>query len=40
MSDKNCVCAKCRAEQAHNFDLEPHAEYDRRGYRMEKTENK
>lgn len=31
---KNCVCAKCRAEEAHDFDKEPHAVYDRHGRRV------
>ena len=29
--NKNCVCAKCRAEEEHDFDLEPDVEFDRAG---------
>ncbi len=29
--DKNCVCAQCRAEEAHDFDAEPNVRYDRAG---------
>lgn len=29
--DKNPVCIKCRAEQAHDFDAEPYVEFDRFG---------
>ena len=34
-SDKNCVCAKCRAEEAHDFDAEPNVKYDRRGHQID-----
>lgn len=33
--DKNCVCAKCRAEEKHDFDVEPEVRFDRRGRRIE-----
>ena len=33
--DKNCVCAKCRAEDAHDFDIEPHVKFDRSGRRID-----
>ena len=33
---KNCVCAKCRAEEKHDFDIEPNVKYDRRGHRIER----
>lgn len=29
----NCVCAKCRAEEKHDFDREPNVKYNRRGER-------
>ena len=32
--DKNCVCARCRAEESHDFDVEPNAKYDRAGRRV------
>lgn len=35
--DKNCVCAKCRAEEKHDYDAEPKAQYDRAGRRIEGT---
>jgi len=38
--DKNCVCAKCRAEEAHNYDTEPDAKYNRAGRRIEKQPTK
>jgi hypothetical protein len=31
---KNAVCSKCKAEEAHDFDLEPNVVFDRHG-RME-----
>jgi hypothetical protein len=33
--DKNAVCARCRAEEAHDFDREPDARFDRAGRRLE-----
>ena len=33
--DKNCVCAKCRAEEAHDFDAEPDVKFDRRGHQID-----
>lgn len=27
----NVTCARCRAEEAHDFDLEPDVEFDRSG---------
>ena len=38
--DPNCVCAKCRAEENHDFDAEPNAVYDRRGHRVETPQSK
>lgn len=35
--DKDCVCAKCKAEDRHDFDAEPNAEYDRAGRRIVKN---
>lgn len=29
--EMNSVCAKCEAEEAHDFDLEPAVEFDRSG---------
>ncbi len=34
--DKNATCAKCRAEENHDFDAEPDARYDRAGHRIER----
>lgn len=31
----NLICAKCTAEQSHDFDAEPHAEFNRSGKRIE-----
>jgi hypothetical protein len=31
--DHNCVCARCRAEEAHDFDADPTAAFDRSGRR-------
>lgn len=31
---KNCICARCRAEEAHDYDKEPNAAYDRHGRRV------
>ena len=33
---KNCVCARCRAEEAHDFDAEPNVRFDRAGSIIEK----
>ena len=38
--DANCVCAKCRAEECHDFDKEPGAVYDRQGRRVDKVEDR
>ena len=35
--DKNCVCAKCRAEESHDYDIAPNAKYDRRGRLIDKN---
>lgn len=32
--DKNCVCARCRAEEKHDFDREPNVTFDRLGRRV------
>ena len=32
--DKNPVCAKCRAEDSHDFDREPKTKFDRLGRRL------
>ena len=29
--DENAVCARCRAEEAHDFDVEPNVVFDRSG---------
>lgn len=31
--EENCVCAQCRAEEEHDFDLEPNVIFDRLGRR-------
>lgn len=36
--DENCTCAKCRAEEEHDFDREPNVKFDRDGSRAEKVE--
>lgn len=33
--DQNAVCAKCRAEEAHDFDAEPNAKFGRNGSRID-----
>ena len=33
--DANCVCARCRAEESHDFDKEPHVKFDRSGKRID-----
>jgi len=33
--DKNCICARCRAEEDHDFDAEPDVVFDRRGWRVD-----
>jgi len=38
--DKNCVCAKCRAEERHDFDREPNVKFDRAGRRIDTGVNK
>ena len=38
--DPNCVCAKCRAEENHDFDMEPNVVFDRRGHRIEPHQSK
>lgn len=35
--DRNAVCAKCRAEEGHDFDAEPNVTFIRLGYRVEST---
>lgn len=32
--DKNATCARCRAEEEHDFDAEPDAEFSRSGERL------
>ncbi len=32
--EKNCTCAKCRAEENHDFDAEPNAVFSRGGQRI------
>jgi len=34
--DKNATCARCRAEEEHDYDLEPGVEFERDGSRKEK----
>ncbi len=29
--DKNCICAKCRSEEDHDFDRFPNTKFDRSG---------
>lgn len=31
--EKSPICAQCRAEEAHDFDAEPDAKFNRRGHR-------
>jgi len=31
----NCTCAKCRAEEEHDFDKEPNTKYNRAGRLIE-----
>ncbi len=33
--DRNPVCARCRAEEDHDFDADPHAKFDRSGNYVE-----
>jgi hypothetical protein len=33
---ENCTCARCRAEESHDYDLEPDVEFDRSGHMIEK----
>ena len=35
--DKNCTCARCRAEEDHDFDREPDVIFDRAGRMVEPT---
>jgi hypothetical protein len=32
---KNCTCARCRAEEEHDFDAEPNAKFNRIGWRVD-----
>lgn len=32
------VCAQCRAEELHDFDVDPNAIFDRRGIRINTNE--
>lgn len=34
---ENCNCARCRAEESHDFDVEPDIEFDRSGRVIEKV---
>ena len=36
--DNNCVCAKCRAEENHDFDAFPGVAFDRQGNRVKKQD--
>lgn len=38
--DNGAVCAKCEAQDNHNYDLEPDTEYDRSGRLIEKPVTK
>jgi hypothetical protein len=38
--DKNCVCARCRAEEDHDFDAEPNVRFDRCGRMIEPPKKK
>lgn len=33
--EMNCVCARCRAEEEHDFDKEPNAVFGRAGRRID-----
>jgi hypothetical protein len=33
--DKNCVCARCEAEEGHDFDADPWCAFTREGCRMD-----
>lgn len=33
--DENAACARCRAEECHDFDAEPNVTFDRAGHMME-----
>ena len=33
--EHNCVCARCQAEEEHDFDAEPNVKFDRSGNRIE-----
>lgn len=33
--DKNCVCARCEAEEGHDFDADPWVLFNRCGERMD-----
>lgn len=35
---ENSVCARCRAEEAHDFDAEPNAVFDRSGRRIDEED--
>lgn len=37
--DKNVICTRCIAEEAHDFDVEPNAVFDRYGNRIEDKPN-
>lgn len=32
--DHFCTCVRCRAEERHDFDLEPNVRFDRCGHRV------
>lgn len=38
--DQNCICAKCRAEENHDFDLEPNVVFERDGSMREEPVTK
>lgn len=37
--EKNPVCARCRAEEEHDFDAEPHVKFNRDGSSMTDTKD-
>lgn len=37
--DRNATCARCRAEESHDFDADPGATFDRLGRRVERSQD-
>jgi hypothetical protein len=37
---KNATCARCRAEEEHDFDAEPNVRFDRAGHEIESRKRK